>query len=165
MKKFYVLLSLLAMAVTGISAATSYRSIAVNLSDGTTEQVQIEPDMKALVADGQFAMLSSKGYIGYPIDKVKNWTFSTEPGSDKGWAAIDDVKTDEASVRIVYNGSEISFQGLEAGARVAVYGLDGTLMFESFNGTDGLCVVSLSGLSKGVYVVNYGKHSLKLAVK
>lgn len=165
MKKFYfsslLLLSIIFMSALNGFAATPCQSVQLNYSDNSSMLIHIEGDMTTRFEDGNLLMQCSKGDIAVPVSKLKSFSFSTLPGSDKEWMGIESVFTE--STTIVIDGSTLNINNLNPGSHVTITNMAGQTVKSITAG--GNIEFSLNDLHKGIYVVTVNNKSLKIAVK
>lgn len=164
MKHFYTLILMLFIAATS-QAASTYSSVGIYMYDGSTHYVTMENGMTASLDGPALKFVSARGVITYPLDEVRHWTFSTEPGDANGWTGIDGTVSDQNSVKVVYTGTEITFYGMEKDSLISLYAIDGRLVRKVRCNGYASITIDLDSFSEGVYIVRYGSHSLKIAKK
>lgn len=160
-----ILLSLLVLVAGGISfgthAANIYRSIMLDLTDGTFMLIAMESDMNVTMENGEVVMSSGKGDIRMPISDIQHWTFSSEAGANDLWAGIEDVDN-TPGVEVEKDVNYIRFKNLPSNSKLMLAGIDGKVY-----GTwtaDGYFELPLSGLNGGVYLLSYNGKTIKIAV-
>ena len=78
--------------------------------------------------------------------------------------SINDIAANDAT-SMQCDGNSIVFNNLKAGANIAVYAANGTLVMNKRVAADGEYAFSLSNLSQGVYLVNVNGLTFKIAKK
>lgn len=78
--------------------------------------------------------------------------------------SINDIAANEVTA-VQCDGNSIVFNNLKAGANIAVYAANGTLVMNKRVATDGEYVFSLSNLSQGVYLFNVNGVTFKIMKK
>lgn len=166
MKKIYLtIFSAILLACASDAAAAAYKSVVINRHDGTSLTVSIEDDLKAAIREGNLELNSSKGSISLPVSECNKWVFSTEEGDPDAWSAIDGIATDTANVQLIRTSDAITLRGVKGGERITLVSTDGRVV-SSGTATEGAdFTISLDGTQRGVYIVAYGNHSLKIAIR
>lgn len=166
MKKTFTLLLCCVAAMSGISAsaaATDYKSIVVNRTDGTLTRITIESNMTTSISDGEFVLSCAKGEIYIPMVETRNWSFSTERGdADELWAGVEAVETDGNSIELIWIGNSLTVRGLAHDSRVTLVGMDGRVVKSVV--ASGEITLDLGGCQKGVYVLTVNNQSFKIAL-
>lgn len=88
--------------------------------------------------------------VSYAYDAIKKVMFESDIVTSVTAPA---TATDDAHVLFSVDQNQIKASGLQAGERVSLYALNGTLQQTTIASSDGTATLSLSTLSKGVYVV------------
>lgn len=161
MKKLYTFLFALSGLLMSVSASgADYKSLVISYADGSTLAINMEKEMTTKVAAGNLTMSCDKGDIVIPVENLKNWVFSTQPGRDDQWASADLLPAD--AVTIEMTSGEVVLGNLPEQSRVSLVAIDGRVLFTAV--ASGSCCVPLSGAT-GVCVLVYNNKSVKIAVK
>jgi hypothetical protein len=145
--------------------ASSYNGIVIRFSDGVTQNIHIENNMTVTPVDAGITFPCDKGTITYTISDIRGWTFSADDGNDNLWQrsnGISNIATDKPTIAI--EASRVILGNLPIGAHVHIISLDGRIISTHIaNGTT--CEISLSGLSRGVYLLSYSSNNaIKISV-
>ena len=166
MKKFYTLIlvfvGICASAVMA-NAATTYRSVVFNKTDGEKFALTVESGMTTLVSDGYITMSCDLGVVSLPVSDVTSWTFSTEPGTDFKVAGVDTPAEDLDLVELVVNEGSLTLNGLAEGSKVMLVSVDGRVVASTVG--EGTLTLPISSLHAGVYILTYNDKSIKIALK
>lgn len=162
--RYFILSALALCASLAAEAAQGYRSIVVNRTDGTSMTVNLQSDIEASIAEGNLKLTSAKGNIILPVSDVRSWSFSSLPGGDEYWTAINGIGADSENVAIYYADRLLSVSGLAAGVNLSIVAIDGRVCYSSLASGD-LISVDLSAYPAGVYVVACGGRSFKIAIR
>ena len=162
MNKIYSLILSAVLAIGAFSADAAYRSVVVKRHDGSSVRVGIESDIKATITDGSLVFACSKGEISFPMEEVDRWTFSSSPGSDNIWSAIEVNEAD--AIGFARESTRLLFRNLEEGARVTLTAIDGRTVVDTRCTDSSLFTVETAGLPGGIYIVSYSDHSLKIVL-
>lgn len=137
-----------------------WQTVVVIKNDGSTVAVQGEKDFFAKMADGELRFESSKGYIAIPLDEVKRWVYSTEPG-DAEWASISapSVASDVIVKRL---GNVIMLENLPAGSHVGLVALNGVTLLSAVASES--YKIDLSDMESGLYLLTFNNQTIKIAV-
>lgn len=163
MKKVFASLLTMALGLTCMSAyAGGYKSVVITKDDNSTLAITMEDGMTSMVQDGEFLLQCDKGTMAMPVSEVKKITFSENAGEsiEDQLSGIEMTETD--AVVLVQNFDNVTMENLPADTQVMLVNMSGQVMHSAV--ASGHHVVSLSGLSTGVYVLTYGNKSLKIAV-
>ena len=144
----------------GLSASAAYRSVVVHRHDGTCVKISIDEAVKANIADGPLVFSSSKGFVSLPVSEVWHWAFSSETVSDDVWSGVGSVAVD--TVEIMCGSGSVDVLNLPPGGAVSLHALDGTMVAVATADADGSCSIDSSSLTKGIYMLTYGNHSIKI---
>lgn len=162
MKKSLLLFISLFVTIAA-TAATSYKSVKINMRDGSNLLVTIEQGMTTQVIDGNLKMTCDKGDVILPFSEVANWTFSTDPGSSDRWSAIHNLDSDASDVRVKIDGSILSVAGLKANSRIQLISMSGRSVAIK-RVMCGEIQFDISNLPRGIYILKFDNHSLKIAI-
>lgn len=159
--KFRLTLACALMAVAGVSAAASLRAICFYKTDGTKFTMAIESeDMATSVADGEVRLTCSKGEIVMPSSEVNRWVYLDEDAPEGPWTGITAVKGGSPEISLA--DGVVMLSGVADGSPVTLTDMSGRTV-RSLRAS-GDCVVPLSGLQPGVYVLTCNSHSVKISV-
>lgn len=165
MTKFYqsliILLSCITISFSSAYAATGYKSILINYTDGTNLLLAIENGMTTEFDNGDILMQSPKGTIAIPTSDVKSFNFSTIPGVDWGTAGIDEVPSEAAS--IVVNELSVELDNIPASSHISLVNLAGQTV-KSFQAS-GSVSIATGSLANGIYILSINNKSIKIALK
>lgn len=158
------LLALVGVLFTALcaSAATPLKSVQINYADNSTMLVHIEGDMSTKFEDGNLLMQCSKGNISIPVSKLKGFSFSTLPGSDKEWLALESVKSETISFTI--SADNLCISNLEPGTKITVTNIAGQTL-KSLSARTTEVQLPLDNFTKGIYILTVNNKSLKIALK
>lgn len=155
MKRIYSALALFVAAGLCVSAQ-AFKSVAVNLADGSKTEVNLSDDLSAVFDDENLVITGSDQDIAVPRSQIKSFTFS-----EKEYSGIDRVNGD-ASAPVLVGGSMV-FSDLPEGSVVAVYTANGALVSQA--AVKGAYTLDLSTLPAGTILVNVNGVAYKIAVK
>ena len=129
------------------------------MKDGTTHTVRLASQPVICIDDD---MLTVKGIwvdLSLPLSDVVRYTFETY-----NYTAIEAVPED-SQAQINLDGEQLVINGLQAGAAVSIFDLQGKLLRQAILSADGHLSLSLGGLPTGVYVIKAGDMSYKIVKK
>lgn len=165
MIKFYhslfISLACIFLSATSISAATAYKSLLINYTDGTSLLLAIENGMTTEFDNGDIVMKSSKGTIAAPTADIKSINFSTIPGEDWGTAGIGAIPSETISVAV--NSSSVEIQNIPGTSLITMTNLAGQTV-KSLQATDSASI-STGSLPKGIYILTIDNKAIKIAIK
>lgn len=152
--KILYLLIVMVLGVPFMSVADSYRSVAINLTDGTTVEVNLTDDLTASFDRENMFVTGADADITVPKTQIKSFVFNKE-------ASLATVGADSTAPRI--DGGNLVFDTLPANSELAFYDAAGRLL--SSRRASGRYVVAFSELPKGVVLLNVNGVTYKIAVK
>ncbi len=155
MKRIYSALALFAAAGLCLSAQ-SYKSVAVNLADGSKTEVNLSDDLSAAFDDENLVITGGDQNISVLRSSIKSFTFS-----EKAYSGIEQV--DGGASAPVLVGDSMVFSGLPDGSVVAVYPANGALVSQA--AVKGAYTLDLSTLPAGTVLVNVNGVAYKIAIK
>lgn len=153
MKILYPVIGM-ALCALSMSAADGYRSIAVNLTDGTKVEVDLANSLQAAFIDDAFIITGAGADVAVPKTKIQSFTFSKTTGID---GAVD------AGQAPRLEGGCLNFYALAENTAVTVCNASGQVVSEAC--VSGNYSISLSELPRGVVFVNVNGLTYKIVVK
>ena len=148
----------MALAAIGASAENFAHSLIVNKKSGESVEYKFEADPKVTFDAEDMVITTGDATVRHAIIDLENLKFTKTVGLDK-------VEASKAEISVAVTASYVSVQGLEAGARLAVYALDGRPMADAAADASGTATVNISNLSAGIYVAAADAHSFKFVKK
>ncbi len=156
MRKVYSLLvALIVSAVAMATYAQGYKSVVVDMIDGSQTMVALEQGLTTKFV-GAYVIFDSPTSSNVVLAKanIASMSFSETTG-------IADVVSD--STAPVYGDGVISFNGLPAGSSVEMFDMSGHRLMHA--DVSGDYTISLGNLTPGVYIVTVNRISYKISVK
>lgn len=144
-----------ALPFDGIFAADE-RFLVLNAKDGTKTTFALSENPKISFSNGELSVVCSNRTFSISLADIQNYAFLQE---STGIAEV--IK--DGSVKLE-NGFVV-FNGLATGSKVAVYMQDGKLVRKGIADSKGSAVLSLSGLPKGILILQSNKTSIKVINK
>lgn len=136
--------------------ADDVRYLVVNAKDGASTTFALADEPKVLCKAGKLEIVSKGTTFALGLADVKNYTFSEE--------STGIVETaNEGNLRM--ENGRIIFNGLRAGSLVSAYLQDGRLVRNCKADRNGMAVVDLSGLPKGVVILHSNNTDIKIINK
>ncbi|WP_300502931.1 T9SS type A sorting domain-containing protein [uncultured Duncaniella sp.] len=123
-------------------------------TDGKIICFQLKDEPVTTFSDGMLVVRAGDFSASYPLENLVKYTFATE------YSSIQSVDAAQR-INIGFINNIVSVIGLEAGAKVCVYGVDGSLI-DSVIATDEVTVMDLNGFQSGVYIVKAENARLKI---
>lgn len=161
MKKFLLLMLVMASAFVGYAGTTGYRSIVFHRTDGSTIAITMEDNMTVNLTNGNVELTCKKGIFSAAIEDVKYWTYSKSEGENDKWAGIENIIGETVSV--IVTDDYINLQNLPENSTIGLVAIDGRVIVSDKASRE--YEISLSELTHGVYVLTYNGKSIKIAVK
>lgn len=152
LKKTFIALILSALPIIG-TMADGVRFLVVNAKDGSKTTFGLVDEPILSLFNGELNVVSSSRTFVISLADVQNYTFSEESTAIGETIKCENVKLE--------NGFVV-FNGLKFGDKVIVYTQDGKFLKESKSNTNGLAVLDLSGLPKGILILKSNTMSIKV---
>ncbi len=110
-------------------------------------------------SDGQL-VITTKYFdvVFYDLSDIRKITYKYDEGS-----GINDIIADKSLMQFV--GNDIVFTTLKAGDRICVYAANGTQVMNKVVAGNGETLLSVSGLSQGIYMINVNGKTFKILKK
>lgn len=143
-----------------LNASAQFLSVRIDRHDGSSLYIGMRNTLTVNVSDENLIFSSLKRELSIPKAEISRWIFSNQEGDDNVWSGIDAPKA--AVPTILYDNDRILVKGLTAGSPINLYGIDGSPAHSATVGDDGVCVLSTDAFSKGIYILHYQNHSLKI---
>lgn len=154
MKHFFTAIAMLAMSLC--ASAEGYRSVAVNLADGSKVEINLADKLSASFDDENFIITGGTQDVTVPRADIKSFTFSTQEIS-----GVDEVGADTAAP--VISDGKMSFSDLPAASVVTVYNPAGALLLSEK--AEGDYSLELSKLPAGTVIVKVNNVVFKIATR
>ena len=138
--------------------AENKNTLVVHLTDGTSVSFLLAERPSVTFAGDSLRIVSSVAEAALLRCEVCRFEFVADAAS-----SVVDVPT--ASGECVISENLLSVSGLNAGATVRLYSLDGRLLRTAGASAAGVASLSTDGLSAGVYVINFNSTTLKFLKK
>ena len=133
-------------------------TLVVHLTDDTSVGFLLAERPRVTFAGDSLRIVSSVAEAALLRSEVRRFEFVADAAS-----SVVDVPT--ASGECVITENQLSISGLNAGATVRLYSLDGRLLRTAGASDAGVANLSTDGLSAGVYVINFNSTTLKFLKK
>lgn len=141
-----------AMVVRGTDLETA---LVLSFKDGTKMAYHLSARPVLSFKGSVLHVVSGDVTVDYPLDQVWKHTFEEVEAS-----AVTERHAGVGVVRVV--GNQVRFSGLPSGQAVSVYSADGRQVACYRVGGDGCGELSLQACPAGLYVIKYGKSTLKI---
>lgn len=151
LKRIFIAMVLSVLPFIGIMA-DSVRFLVVNAKDGTKTTFGLAEEPKISFSNGELNIGSSSQSFSISLADIQNYSFAEES------TGIGEVIKD-GSVKL---DGFVIFNGLVAGSKVVAYMQDGKLVKESKANTNGLAILDLSVLPKGILILQSNKTNIKI---
>ena len=163
MKKIHFLILTIALLAGSIKASAAYRSVVFLRHDGTSLTVSIEDDLKAVLNNGNIYVTCSKGEFSMPVVECNKWMFNNDQCSDDIWTAVDNIPS--SKVHLVREANRLVLRGVKEGEEIKLTTINGMVIVSGQSIADTDFVIELTDVVPGVYIVSYGKHSVKVTIR
>ena len=127
----------------------------VLMKDGSTQTYRLTDRPVITIQDRQLHIQSEVGDVLIPVGNLIRYTFERYD-----LTGVMDLREEEPEME--YRNSELVVTGLKVGTNVDIYDLSGKLVRHLESRRNGSYRLSLSDLSKGVYVVKVNQTTLKI---
>ena len=152
LKRIFIAMVLSVLPFIGIMA-DSVRFLVVNAKDGTKTTFGLAEEPKISFSNGELNIVSSSQSFSISLADIQNYSFAEES------TGIGEVIKDGSAK--LDNGFVV-FNGLAAGSKVVAYMQDGKLVKESKANSNGTAIIDLSGLPKGILILQTNKTNIKI---
>lgn len=141
------------------ASSAAYRSVAVQLHDGSTMTIGMESDLTATITSGEVVFSCSQGDVAIPAEKVHYWSFTTREADPGIWSGVEEATI--ATIKITQSNNSLNLSGLVDGTAVTLSSVSGLVAAVAVANRSGSCSLDISGLCPGVYILSYGNNSVK----
>jgi len=152
LKRIFIAMMLSALPILG-ALADGVRLLVVNAKDGTKTTFGLAEEPKISFSNGELNIVSSSQSFSISLADIQNYSFAEES------TGIGEVIKDGSAK--LDNGFVV-FNGLAAGSKVVAYMQDGKLVKESKANSNGTAIIDLSGLPKGILILQTNKTNIKI---
>lgn len=150
MKQLYALLAILALSFS--ASADGYRSVAVNLNDGSKVEISLSDDFSAYFNETDLVVDDGHQNITIQRGSIKSFSFSTKTG-------VESINND-ITAPVVSDGI-MSFSNLPVATDVSVYNITGALLWHEKASGD--YFINLSKFHSNVVIVKVNQVAYKIA--
>lgn len=156
MKKIFTAACALLIAGTAMAAIPYKHFVVIMKTSGDKVEHAFTEDPVATFEGAEMIMTVNHGEekFNYPMADVKSITIRSE------YDAVESVES-SVSQSVAYDGETIRVSGIQAGAAVSVYSLDGKLMISAKADADGAASFSVAALPSGAYIVRAANNTFK----
>ena len=151
--KGFIMALVLAMLPIDEVFANGVRFLVVKAKDGTKTTFALTDEPKVSCKSGKLTIVSKGSSFALSLAEVASYAFTEES------TGIGEILKD-GNVKLE-NGCVV-FSGLSAGSMVSAYMKDGRLVRECKANANGLAVVDMTGLPKGVVIIHSNKTDIKI---
>ena len=151
-KRFFISMAIIVLA-NGLCMAGGIRFLVVNAKDGTKTTFAMADEPKVFCKAGELNIVSKSSTLSLSLADVKNYVFT-----EKSTGIIEVMN--ERGFKLE-NGCVV-MNGLSAGSIVSVYIHDGRLVKEYKADANGVAVMDLSVLPKGIVILHSNKTDIKI---
>lgn len=123
--------------------------------DGTKVAYALEDKPKVTFTETDLVITAKGIDVNYLLENMARFTYEYEEAS-----SITNLRTDESPFKL--DGESLLFPSLKANSIVAVYSLNGSLVFQKTVRQSGEYAFPLSNLNAGVYLVNVNGLTYKI---
>lgn len=146
------------MATQGISAESSvYQCVVVETTDGERMEYLLSDNPRIVHRNAMVELTSNTVSVEFPSFNVSKVYISTTA------TAVEKIKAAEGEIRMYQD--VIVMKGFGANEPVALYGIDGSQLWQQSTDGNGQLVVSLNSLSQGIYIFKTKHQSFKIIRK
>lgn len=132
--------------------------------NGTSLTVAIEDDLKAVLNNGNINVTCSKGAFSIPVAECDKWVFNNDVADDNVWTGVDNNLYD-SNVLLVREANRLVLRGVAEGEQITFTAINGRTLTSGKAVANTDFVINLTDVAPGIYIVTYGNHSVKLAIR
>lgn len=148
------------MLLGNMSMQAAYRSVIVQRHDGTSLQIALQDDLRANIGEGNLVFSCDKGNVTLPSSEVWKWAFSQNAAEgDTEWSGIDETA---AMPLIVNEAGRLGLLNLAPAEAVTLVSQAGITLVAGKADNAGQFEIDTDGIAPGMYILTYGKHSVKI---
>lgn len=148
---------LLLIAQKTIAQSAEYQCVVVETKDGERMEYLLSDNPRIVHRNAMVELTSNTVSVEFPSSNVSKVYLSTAT------TAVEKIKAAEGEIRMCQD--VIVMQGFGANEPVALYGTDGSLLWQQTTDANGQLVVSLHTLSQGIYIFKTNHQSFKIIRK
>lgn len=154
MKHFYTVIATAAISLCAFAEA--YRSVDVNLLDGSSVKINLADNLSATFEADSLLVTGGDKDVKIACEDIKSFAFSTDEAS-----GVDMIGSDIAAP--VLTGSNLTFNALPEGSVVAVYNMAGVQLFRQV--AAGTFSIDLADFTAPVVIVKVNNVAFKIVTK
>lgn len=146
------------MATQGISAESSvYQCVVVETTEGERMEYLLSDNPRIIHRNAMVVLTSNTVNVEFPSSMVSKVYLSTTS------TAVENIKSTKGEIRMYQDVAVL--KGFVVNEPVALYGTDGSLLWQEATDVNGQLVVSLRTLSQGIYIFKTKHQSFKIIRK
>lgn len=139
-----------AFLCVAVGFADTGKSLFITFTDNTKVEFALSATPNVTFGDNRLTVTTTSSTAVYDLQKVSTFTYGTTTG-------ISHVAMSEPSM----DGDRLIVPG--TGHTIRIFALDGTAVSASPVTASGSTVISLAGLSRGVYIISINGKAIKIA--
>jgi hypothetical protein len=148
---------LLLIAQKTIAQSAEYQCVVVETKDGERMEYLLSDNPRIMHRNAMVELTSNTVSVEFPSASVSKVYLSTTT------TAVEKIKVAEGEIRMYQD--VIVLKGFGENEPVALYGTDGSQLWQQSMDGNGQLVVSLNSLSKGIYIFKTNHQSFKIIRK
>ena len=148
---------LLLIAQKAIAQSAEYRCVVIETKDGERMEYLLSDNPRIMHRNAMVELTSNTVSVEFPSSNVSKVYLSTTA------TAVEKIKVAEGEIRMYQD--VIVLKGFGENEPVALYGTDGSQLWQQSMDGNGQLVVSLNSLSKGIYIFKTNHQSFKIIRK
>lgn len=148
---------LLLVAQKAIAQSAEYRCVVIETKDGERMEYLLSDNPRIMHRNAMVELTSNTVSVEFPSSNVSKVYISTTT------TAVEKIKAAEGEIRMYQD--VIVMKGFGANEPVALYGTNGTQLWQQSTDGNGQLVVSLNSLSPGIYIFKTNHQSFKIIRK
>ena len=146
------------MATQRVSAESSvYQCVVVETTDGERMEYLLSDNPRIVHRNSMVELTSNTVSVEFPSSNVSKVYLSTTT------TAVEKIKAAEGEIRMFQD--VIVMKNFGANEPVALFGIDGSQLWQQLTDGNGQLVVSLNTLSQGIYIFKTNHQSFKIIRK
>lgn len=131
----------------------------IQMTDGSNSKFLLTEQPVITFNDNQLIVsLNGKTLLSTEMEGIANCSFQTE----QTLTGIHEVTSPSQEVRPLVNMGQAIFSGLKPGSTVTIHSADGKTVGQTSADSQGTARISLTTLSRGIYILRTNTHSFKV---
>lgn len=99
-----------------------------------------------------------------PVTECDKWEFNNDEADENTWqSSLENISSSD--VILVHESDKLLLRGVKEGEQILFTALNGNILAtgKAIANTD--FIINIADVTSGIYIVTYGKHSVKFTIK